>query len=35
MVLRRKKEDKKAEGLKSVAINDLKKEINKCNLMKR
>jgi len=35
IVLKRKKEEKKGETMKTVAIQDLKKEINKCNQMKK
>lgn len=33
--MRRKKDEKKAESIKNGVLNDMKKEINKCNQMKR
>lgn len=33
--MKRKTHDKKAEGLKNVAISDLKKELAKCNQLKK
>jgi hypothetical protein len=35
IVIKRKTHDKKADSLKNVAINDLKKELAKCNQLKK